>query len=145
MLFCYFFGQYCHIGSQYDRGFDLKAFKKSILIATYAAYCPYTTNSAPKPQCFAPVFPLLDGREMGGKQIQYDHKGVMILLWLKHLLFPFLASMRPVSQDALLVQHLLFCSIRRPGMFPRFSVMYVLPFLLAGSFQLLLVSCYFLG
>lgn len=48
-------------------------------------------------------------------------------LWLEHLLFPFPTSTRPVSQDALLVQHLLFCSIRRPGMFPRFTVMRVLP------------------
>lgn len=67
---------------------------------------------------------------------------VMIPLWQKHALFPLPMSLRLVSQNALLVQHLLLCSILPPGMFPWFNVIYVLHF---WSFQLLWISCYFLG
>lgn len=71
----------------------------------------------------------------------------MMPSWLKHVLFLFLVSKRPVSQDALLVQHLLFCCIHHPGMFPRFAVIYCMFFFFCHWFfsdasgKLLLIIC----
>ena len=68
--------------------------------------------------------------------------GGMTPLWLNIHCFLSLHLWAQFSQDVLLIRHLLFCSIHRPGMFPRFTVMYVpiAPLLFFGRW--LFFSCF---